>query len=763
MNAKRFLILAMVGIMPATLVAQNKGKANKAPASQPAIITLGKVQVPTDEFSYYYQKNNANAEDAFTEKGVREYLDLYINFKLKVMDAERLKMDTSSGYQKELESYRKQLSQPYLTDKDVNERLVKEAYDRMKEEVNASHILITCAPDASPKDSLAAYKRIMSLRERAMKGEDFSQLAFEHSDDPSAKQNRGKLGYFSALQMVFPFENAAFETKVGSISQPVRTRFGFHIIKVNDRRPAQGKVKVSHIMVRLTPEMSPSDSVNAAKQIDEIYNRVQRGENFAELAKQFSDDLGTKEQGGELPEFGTGQMIPEFEEPTFKLKNEGDVTKPFKTAYGFHIVKLHERKGLEPFEDMQTNLAQRVQKDSRSSLNRESLVAKLKKENDYKENAKVLRKAVNKADTSLLSGNWKYNRKDKLNDKVLFSIGKDEFTVRDFFIFVESTQKPHPNSDPQFIMKVGYEEFVDNTLIKHEEENLSSKYEDYRMLVKEYRDGILLFQLMEDKVWNKAIEDTAGLREYFEANNNKYQWGTRARARIFSVADDKVLAEVKRLHKANFFPVNEPKFADITYDKNEVAPNADAMRTINSVFVQLRNSKTMKVNINGYVAKGEKSALAAARAKAIADTLEKRGLPKSQINVVSMAKAKPADAGSKVTFALLDSSAKAMERLVNADAPLNLQASEGMYSKGDNKHLDKVQWKPGEYTTKDGDRTVFIVIERIEEPRKKRLDEARGLAISDYQNHLEKLWLEGLRKQHPVKVNEAEVAKLIKK
>ncbi len=274
------------------------------------------------EFERVYYKNN-NKENSNDEKSVREYLDLYINYKLKVKEAEALKMDTAQAFIDELAGYRKQLAQPYLTDKDVNDNLIKEAYDRLQKDVKASHILLKLNPDALPKDTLAAYNRIMKIREKLLKGADFAKMARDSSEDPSAKENSGDLGYFTGMQMVYPFETAAYTTKVGQISMPVRTRFGYHLIKVDDIRPAVGEIHAAHIMIRCTSTDADSIQKEAKRKIDEINGKLKAGAKFEDMVTQYSDDKGSVSNGGILPWFGTGKMVPEFEKAAFALKKEG--------------------------------------------------------------------------------------------------------------------------------------------------------------------------------------------------------------------------------------------------------------------------------------------------------------------------------------------------------------------------------------------------------------------------------------------------------
>jgi peptidyl-prolyl cis-trans isomerase SurA len=314
MRSNQLLVAAAALLVAGCTVTKKNDK------QEPIIATVGSQPIYTSEFQYVYEKNNGGNEDAYTQQSVSEYLDLYTRFKLKVMEGESRGLDTTTAFKRELEGYKEQLAQPYLTEKSVTDQLVQEAYERLKQEVNASHILIGLPNDPSPQDTLAAYSQVIELRNRLEAGEDFSKLAREFSQDPSAADNGGNLGYFTAMQMVYRFEDAAYKTPVGQTSMPVRSRFGYHLIKVNDKRTAQGEVKVAHIMVRATPGMPKADSLAAKQRVDAIYKRVQRNENWDRLAAEFSEDANSAANGGELPWFGTGRMIPSFEETAFALK-----------------------------------------------------------------------------------------------------------------------------------------------------------------------------------------------------------------------------------------------------------------------------------------------------------------------------------------------------------------------------------------------------------------------------------------------------------
>jgi len=523
---------------------------NNVHAQKDAVLmTIGDSKITVAEFENVYHKNNTK-ENVSDAKSLNDYVDLFVNFKLKVKEAEALGLDTVKQFKDELGGYRKQLSQPYLTDKDVNEKLLQETYNRLQEDVHAMHILVKVSETALPKDTLVAYNKIMEYRKRILKGEDFAKVARESAaeGDPSAKDNGGDLGYFTSLQMVYPFENAAYTTKVGDVSMPVRTRFGYHILKVVDRRKAQGEVLVAHIMVKTTPNMTNEDSLNAFTKVTELYNKLKAGAKFEELAQQFSDDKSSAKKGGELPWFGTGKMPLEFEKASFALKNKNEYCEPMRTKYGWHIIMLIDKKGLAPFDEMKNDLKAKVTKDSRSQVGRTSLIAKVKAENKFKENMKALPEFYKVIDTTIFEGKWDVAKATKLT-KPMFNIGAQAYTQADFTKYINSQQTKRAKTDIKVLVDQLYKQFVEESVITFEENQLDRKYPEFKALMQEYRDGILLFELTDQKVWSKAVKDTAGAKVFYEKNKTNYMWDERADATIYTCADEKVAKQVRALMK----------------------------------------------------------------------------------------------------------------------------------------------------------------------------------------------------------------------
>jgi peptidyl-prolyl cis-trans isomerase SurA len=654
----------------------------------------------------------------------------------------------------------------------VTDQLVREAYDRMGQEVNASHILIRVNPDATPQDTLTAYQKVEKIRQQLAAGEDFGKLAREVSEDPSARDNAGKLGYFTAMQMVYPFETVAYKTPVGQVSPPVRTRFGYHLIKVNDKRAAQGEIKVAHLMIRVNANAAKADSLTAKKKIDELYSRLKKGENWDKLVAQFSEDAGSAANGGELPPFGTGRMIPSFEEAAFRLQNAGDLAAPVQTPYGWHIIKLLEKQPLAKFADMEPTLKSKVAKDSRSELNRAAFLKRVRLEDQFVEIPTAKTYAFAKADTALVAGRFKYtapatpakaNSKAITDNSSLFTIKGKPYTVKDFLTYVQQTQRPRTGAQPAFVMQQIYDQYVDQSLTEFEKNSLDTKYEDYRMLVKEYRDGILLFQLMDEKVWSKAIEDTVGLKKFFADNQAKYQWDQRVQGTVVSAATPTLLARVQRELKTSRFALTKGVAKGAAFRVNTPNINKVGMMALDEVAKRMLQDTLTMVTLTGRVKKGEKASLAKARADSAASYLRKRGgVAARRIKTSSLT----APAESTAQIALTTANPAALETALNEQNPLSIQITQRVFQKGDNKVMDELLAKtpaPGSYDMQKDGRYYTVTIDKMLPAGPKTLAEARGQATSDYQTYLEKEWIAQLRQQYPVKVNEAELNKLVTK
>lgn len=497
--------------------------------------------ITLEEFESIFRKNNRDS--AITKKSLDDYMELFINFKLKVKEAKALGLDTVGKFRQELEGYRAQLARPYLTDNTVLDELVKEAYNHSREEVKASHILIKCDPTATPDDTLRAWNRLMAIKQRLANGEDFAKIAAGMSEDPSAKDNNGELGYFTAFQMVYPFEEAAYNTKVGAVSNPVRTRYGYHLVKVEDRRPARGEIHVEHIMIK--PKQEADAEKNAEVKIREIYEKVKKGESFEELASKYSDDGSSSKKGGELPWFGAGKMVTEFEDASFTLAKDGDISEPFKTSYGWHIVKRIGYKPLPTFNEMEKELKSKVSKDSRAEKTRANFIIKLKDQYHFTVNEKILKTLMTKADSSVFKGNYKV--KKGLQKKPLFTLDGNNYLTKDFVTYLNSRKNVRTKLTPSDYIKNEFQTYSQNSILKYEDGKLEGKNPAFRLLMNEYRDGILLFELTDQKVWSKAAKDSAGIENYYENHKDKFMWPERVEAMLYTCLDEKTAEQARKM------------------------------------------------------------------------------------------------------------------------------------------------------------------------------------------------------------------------
>ena len=652
------------------------------------VLKVGPEKVKLQEFESIFYKNNN--EEIITKDYLNEYTNLFIDFKRKVLYAEENKMDTSSSFKKELAGYRKQLARPYLTDNVAEEKLVIEAYERMQYEVRASHILITIPQNASPIDTLNAYKTIKSLRNRVINGEEFGLIAQQFSNDPSAKSNLGDLGYFSAFRMVYPFESAAYNTPVGNISNIFRTQFGYHILKCVDKRENRGEVKVAHIMIEEREDATLNEKKSNQEKLKQLIESLNDGVSFEEMTK-YSDDKGSAKNRGELQWFGSGQMVPEFENTAFNLKNIGDVSDPVKTMYGWHIIKLLDKRDIPSFEDSKDEIKNKIKRDSRSSRGVESLISKIKKEYNFSEkrtrshnhdfyifrlNQLILenRRSYNDNLSEFCEINYKNWDRDsyKTQGKILFTLDGVDYTQDNFadYLKLNKINVDSANSCPVVLDR--YNDWVNKICLDYEDSMLEEKYPEFKAIMKEYHDGIMLFDLMDKMVWSKAINDTVGLLNYYNSTKENYRWKERALATVYTLNDPIIASRVRNLinNRYNSSLLSDEEISFLNFGKGE--------------------------------------------------------------------------------FYLSDSH---LLKLINRNKSNNLKISSRSFEKGKSEIIDK-NWDIGITENESNlDGSVFFAdIKEFKNGGLKSFDEAKGEVITNYQNYLEDSWKIELANKYPAEV-----------
>ena len=475
--------------------------------------------VYVDEFKRVYSKN-FELIDENNQKDFESYLELFINYKLKLAEAYEMGLHNDPKYKSELNKYVKQLQNTYLTDRETEENLLKEAYERTKYELNVSHILIRI--DEDNNDTLDVYNKLNSLREPLL------NLPFEEfinryqKDEDLIIEN---LGYFSAFKMIYKFENMSYKTQVGEVSRPFQTRFGFHILKVNDKRPSLGEITVGHIM---TYKSMP----DAFKRISNILDSVNSGISFEYLAKKYSDDKNSSFKGGRLNPFSSGQInsIP-FENAAFGLENKNDISKPIETKYGWHIVKLYDKKSVQKFDEIKYQLLNKLKKSSRYSIISESFYDFLLSRYGLDYENSNLDYFVSILDSSYFKGEWSIPEFSD-EEKTLIKVSNKRLKYLDFAVFLEDNQRKSKPISYVKLVSEQYSRFIKSNILEIYKNNLESENLDFKFIIREYREGLLLFNLMQDKIWTVRDSDSTKLKVYFEENKNKYSSFEDDRGRV---------------------------------------------------------------------------------------------------------------------------------------------------------------------------------------------------------------------------------------
>lgn len=639
----------------------------EAQNDEDVLFTVNNNPVTVGEFKYIYTKTNG-ANAVFTKTSLQEYLDLYIKFKLKVEEAKTLRIGNLPDIKEELLGYRRQLSDSYILNKEVTGKLVRELYDRSLEDIDISHILYTFS-DSTPKDdSLSANRFLMDLYAKLKNGADFEEFARNYSLDRSSKTNSGHIGF---INVPFPngfynLETAAYTMSPGDISLPIFTPAGLHLLKVNARRPARGEIEGAHILIRKSGE--GENPFTPKNKIDSIYGLLQSGSSFETLAATYSEDDKTANKGGYIGVFGINKYEQAFEDAIFNLEKDGEYSQPVQTNLGWHIVKRISRKPISNFETSKSNLEAAVRQDQRYAFAKENMFNQIRLNAGFVENKNALSQLIPFVNDTFYTFRWKIPT--QLPAETLFTLADKTYSLIDFAQYLEKSSRlrfrlSQQEPIPSMLTKL-YEGYLEEETLKLEEGQLEKKYPEFKHLLREYEEGILLFEVTRQTVWDKASQDSAGLANFYKLVQGKYTWNERAvttRYTLKASAKDQI-AQIRDFAK--------------THKKNEVL-----------------------VRFN----KDENQILSAEE--------------------VTIEKGKSPEAGQ-----------------------LGLQ------------------WKQGQVTntiingaTNDME---FYKIEKILPVGPKALEESKGYIIADYQDFLEKEWVDNLKKKYPVQVTKNIFEGLIK-
>jgi peptidyl-prolyl cis-trans isomerase SurA len=535
MNTRNLLLLLLI-------IAYFNGNAQN---KKNVLLTINSNPVYSSDFTKVFNKNlDLVVEES--QKNVAGYFDLFIDYKLKITEAYAQGLDKNQQYIKEFKKYEDQLSKKYIYDKRIVSKLVEEAYDRSLEEINAEHILVLSNLNDSPNDTLKAYNKIKEAHVKALKGENFTSLVIEYSEEPGAKKSKGKLGYFTAFQMVYPFENTAYNTNVGEISEITRTSFGYHIIKINDRRKKKPKINVSHIMIFSNNYKKAEDP---EERINELYAMIMQGESFENIAKQFSEDKNTGVKGGQLKTFGPGDLkAPKFENAAYSIKNEGEIIAPIQSAFGWHIIRLNEKFSIPSFEEQKDDIEKKVKGGARALIVTQAINNKIIKKYGFKEGESYISYFNNYVNNSILSRKWTYSSIPLIENQILFTIGDHDVTYTDYAEYLRDNQKTIKKyANKESLLIDMYVRFKNETLKNYFKERLEVENKEYATIINDYRNGLLVYDVMNKNIWQIAKIDSTGLKNYYEKTKNNYNWKKRLDVDIYSSSDEITTKQVQTL------------------------------------------------------------------------------------------------------------------------------------------------------------------------------------------------------------------------
>lgn len=540
-------LIMSVALITATLFSAS------AKNNDPVLMTINGKDVHLSEFQYLYNKNNSQQ---MQQQTLDEYVDMFVTYKLKVADAEAAGIDTTMSFVREFNGYRNELARPYLTDKSVRDSLLNVAYNHMCEDVDVSHIMMTLTNNIEIDNKTVA--TLDSIRTAIINGASFEDAAVKYSIDRTAQYNKGRMGFISAGKFPYAWEDAAYNTPIGEISPVLQSPFGFHIVKVHGRRPNQGKALVQHIL-KLTRGNSPEEAAKQKARIDSIYQLVANGADFSDIAMRESQDPGSAKEGGKLRWFGAGEMVKPFEEASFALA-VGEISKPVETSYGYHIIKKLDSKGIPSFEEAKSDLEKAIENDERNNM------GEIKKLNDIKKqyNAHIITssfKQIKKA----LEENGGYDStfiKKYANSKLpIIKIGKKTIPFSTVIAQMPVVVNVAPEHGATYINNTA-QSVLDKEAIIYETEQLDKKYPEFHNLLNEYRDGMLLFEISNRNVWDKAAKDKDGLEKYFQKNKYKYTWdGPKYKGVVIFATNDSICTEINNFLKAN--PVSNDSVAKV--------------------------------------------------------------------------------------------------------------------------------------------------------------------------------------------------------
>jgi len=730
-------------------------------AQQDAPIQLGSKKISAAVFEKDYRR--LLESDSIKADNKQKFLSDYIDYQLKILAAEDAKIPQSAAFQDEYQSFRKELASPYLIDGDKSEALVKEAYQRLKFEKQVAHILVKLPANPTTADTLIAYQKIDNIRKRVLAGEVFEDLAKKFSEDDLSAAKGGNIGFVTSLQTQYAFENAVYALEKGGVSGIVRTSAGYHLIKILDVRPNQGKIRLAHILVSVPVNAATNLQVDAKNRIEQVQKYLEKGdESFELICKNYSEDPYSKGRGGELRRwYYSSDLSEELQSKLFTIQRLGDYTEPIRTNLGWQIFKLLDKKPLLSYDEMAEYLRQKVVTDpERSALIRASFMKRVKAENKV-----VVLEAAEKIAVERFA-------QDRIGDEYylkmpLLQVSDKTWTIQDFYQFIVAQQKKKLKALgylPTISERTWLEEFVDIHTLEEEEKNLETKYPAFKEQMQEFFEGNLYSKIIDQEIFEKSL-DSLRQQAYFQSHAAQFTMPARAKAKIIDADTPKTLADALELVAKSPYPMNK-RLPDIGFALGHSDMLENATKIAQELFILMAKNRDYVIELAGYQDASEADSLSEARVNHLVKYLVKKGISQTRIVEKVEGTLKPVSKTDKaknarVAIRFYSQSMEDVVKRFNAIKPQSLVAEEGLFIKGQNTILDGVSWEVGKQTKELAGRHIYIEISALEPERLKRFDESRSSIIRELQAQLEKDWLTNLKQRFPVVLQTEELNRIM--
>ncbi len=723
-------------------------------------IQLGPKKISADRFAADYKR--LVESDSVRSDNKAKFLNDYIDYQYKILGAEQSGILTSPGFQEEYQSFRKELASPYLIDNEKVDQLVREAYQRMKDEKQVAHILVKLGVNPSPGDTLIAHQKIENIYKKLKLGEDFSTMAVKYSEDVQTAAKGGLIGYISSLQTQYQFESKVYSLALGEYSKPFRTKTGYHIVKLLKSRPNQGKIRLAHILSSAAIDAPTNIQVEAKKKIETVELYLKNGDSFEEICKTYSDDPYSRGRGGELRRwYFSSDLSEELQDKLFGLQRLGDVSAPIRTNLGWQVFKLLDKKPLLSYEEMAEFIRQKVMSDEeRGEIIRQSFMKKVFAENQVsiiETNKKVALERISRD---------RIGDEDYLNFK-LFTVGGKDYLIKDFYQFVQLQQKRKlktlgylpTNSEETY-----FTEYVESLTLQAEEQNLEVKYPAFKEQMQEFLEGTLFSKVTEKEIFEPSL-DTLNQAKYYQIHAQDFKLPARVLGKFISADSPKTLSDAMELLKNPPYPMNK-RYPEMQFKLGTLELTGNGQKLIADLSNVLLKNREYIVEIAGHRDGSENDSLSNARLAYIVSQLKSKGvlsthmMEKDESALVQASKSDKSK-NARVSFKFYSQSMEDVVKRFNSIKPGSLDAKEGYFLAGENSLMD-VSSEIGTKTIDQGNRKIFIEIKQKEAERLKSLDEARTTIIRNLQTELDKNWLNRLKNQYPAQIQYSELDALMK-